>query len=322
MRQAVVKRSLAPSYLFAGPKGVGKFLTARYFCMSVFCEAGSEGRPCTECFNCRRVLNGNHPDVRYLTNEEGKLSIGIDEVREGIESVQTCSYEGGYRFWVIDEAQRMTDEAQSAMLKTLEEPPPTLILILISQGEEQLLPTVISRCRRINFKNLSGAELKAFLVKKGYPEDKADVASRISGGSAGTALNFLQDSELWDRRSALFSILDNLVPGDLWQALDSVTQVEDLCSGKSSREHMLFCLDMAASLYRDAMLRRIGTADSLLINADCAQILDRLTSVYDAPGLERAVEEVCSCKFKLERNVNARLAWQSLFIKLQEFALS
>lgn len=320
LRLAAVKGALAPSYLFAGPKGVGKFLTARYFCMSVFCRAGSEDRPCGECLGCRRVLSGNHPDLRILTNQEGKLSIGIDEVREGIDSVQTCSSEGGFRFWIIDEAQRMTDEAQSALLKTLEEPPPSLVLILISQGEDKLLPTVISRCRRINFKSLSAAELKAFLLRKGYEEGKADVAARISGGSAGTALNFLQDGELWDRRVALFSILDNSVPGDLWTALDSASQVDELCSGKTGRDKMLFCLDMAASLYRDALLHKIGTGGDILINADCGLLLDKLASAYEVLALEKCIEEINSCKYKLERYVNPRLAWQSLFITLQDLA--
>ncbi|HBM96044.1 TPA: DNA polymerase III subunit delta', partial [bacterium UBP9_UBA11836] len=145
LRLLAFEDKLSPSYLFVGPRGVGKYLAARWFAAAVLCEHKSEQGPCGSCINCRRIESGNHPDVNILTNADNKITIGIDEVREAIAEVQTCSYEGGYRFWIIDEAQRLTEEAQNALLKTLEEPPASLIIILVAQPEGRLLPTVVSR---------------------------------------------------------------------------------------------------------------------------------------------------------------------------------
>lgn len=338
LARIVRTRQEAPSYLFSGPKGVGKFLTARWFCAAVLCENSRGGFPCGECSACRRVVSGNHPDIRVLSRNfqpggagEGeskeavsaKAAIGIDEIREGIAAVQTCAYEGGFRFWIIDEAQRMTDEAQSALLKTLEEPPAALILILTAQGSGGgLLPTVVSRCRRFAFSPIPAPELGEFLTQRGCEQRKAQAVARICHGSLGLALSYLEDSALWDRRTAVWEIMNSVRDGNIWDALEAASKIEALCGASSARsaaavEQMQVVLDIMLSCLRDVLCVKVGGGENLLVNVDCRQLIDSMASSMSAGDLEKHLERLMEAKKQLARAANAKLLWQSVMLGLQ-----
>ena len=333
----------APSYLFSGPKGVGKFLTARWFCAAVLCtnpDIDDFSPPCGNCSACRRVKSGNHPDISILGNQSTrasknspgirtkatkeidenkddkkahKMSIGIEEVREGIAQMQTCSFEGGYRFWIIDEAQRLTNEAQNALLKTLEEPPASLILILIVQPGGQLLPTVTSRCRPLNFRPLNLKELSSYLQSQGFDHYKAETAAHISGGSLGLALNFLQNTQLWDRRTQLFELLNKLKGSSLWNALSTASSIEGLCSGATAKEQLAELIEMAASFYRDALCLKVGGPQDLLVNVDNLENLSKLAQESTITYLKNALESwQAAGNTYLPRNVNTKLYLQKI----------
>lgn len=321
LRLLAFEDKLSPSYLFVGPRGVGKYLAARWFAAAVLCEHKSEQGPCGSCTNCRRVESGNHPDVSILTNADNKMTIGIDEVREAIASVQTCSYEGGYRFWIIDEAQRLTEEAQNALLKTLEEPPDSLIIILVAQPEGHLLPTVVSRCRRFEFKALPYNLVQENLLSRGFEKNKALTAAKISEGSLGAALNFVQDNGLWDCRVAVLEILASLSSTqNLWGALGFASSLEKLCNSSSLKEkdHLLWILAIASSFYRDLLLLKATASANLLINEDYMEKLSPIASEHKLGYFEKNLVAVDLAKYHVERNVKTTLLLQNLCLTLQE----
>ena len=322
LRLLAFEDKLSPSYLFVGPKGVGKYLAARWFASAVLCSNKSEYGPCGFCTNCKRIESGNHPDVSVLTNADNKITIGIDEVREAIATTQTCSYEGGYRFWIIDEAQRLTEEAQNALLKTLEEPPDSLIIILVAQPEKCLLPTVVSRCRRFEFRALPYELVQENLLARGFEKNKALTASRISEGSLGAALSLVQNSTLWDCRVAVLEILASLSSQNqsLWGALSSASNLEKLCNGSSLKEkdHLLWILAIASSFYRDLLLIKASIAANLLINEDYGEILHPIASEHKLGYFEKNLEAVNLAKYHVERNVKTTLILQNLCLTLQE----
>lgn len=322
LRLLAFEDRLSPSYLFCGPRGVGKYLTARWFVSAILCEHKSEQGPCGLCINCRRIESGNHPDLSILTNADNKITIGIDEVREGIAATQTCSYEGGYRFWIIDEAQRLTEEAQNALLKTLEEPPDSLIIILVAQPEGCLLPTVVSRCRCFEFRALSYDLVQENLLSRGFDKNKALAAARISEGSLGAALSLVQNNTLWDCRVAVLEILTSLSSANqsLWGALSSASALEKLCSSSSLKEkdHLLWIFSIASSFYRDLLLLKAATSSQLLINRDYLEILSLLVSKHKLGYFEKNLQAVSLAKYHLERNVKTTLLLQNLCLTLQE----
>lgn len=314
LRRAVADSNLAPSYLFTGIKGIGKFLAAQYFISAIMCINSRNGVPCGECINCKRIHSGNHPDVRILTLEDKKNSIGIEEIREGISSLQTCSYEGGYRFWIIDEAQRLTEEAQSALLKTLEEPSESLIIILIAHGEVGLLPTVTSRCRKFEFNPLSSNDISQFLVSKGVANEKARVVARISSGSLGRAWDFVNNENLWDNRVAIMEIMGSVIDFSLWQRLEAASTLEKLAS--SDRLQNEYFLEMISSFFRDALCLKVGVQSDLLINVDCMQSLQKVSQNMSEASLERTLEEALKAKDQIKRNVNIKFMWQNFLIAI------
>ncbi|MGM9998202.1 MAG: DNA polymerase III subunit delta' [Candidatus Bruticola sp.] len=311
---------LSPSYLFVGPKGVGKFLCAQWFAASVLCQKHTPSGPCGQCSACKRIESGNHPDISVLTNSS-RSTIGIDDIREGIDSVQTCSFEGGYRFWIIDEAQRLTEEAQNALLKTLEEPPPSLVIILIAQPGGSLLTTVVSRCRRFDFKPLPVMPLHQELISRGFSSDKALAAAKISEGSLGGALELLSDSLLWDYRVALLEILASLTreEPDLWKALSAAISLEKFCGGSSAKDKEMLSktFSMASSFYRDLLLLKVGAPQYMLVNEDYLEILDKIAESGNEASFRKALENISQAKFQADHNVNVKLLLQNLCLSLQ-----
>ena len=316
LRLLAFEDKLSPSYLFVGPRGVGKYLAARWFAAAVLCEHKSEQGPCGSCINCRRIESGNHPDVNILTNADNKITIPTS-----IITYTTCSYEGGYRFWIIDEAQRLTEEAQNALLKTLEEPPASLIIILVAQPEGRLLPTVVSRCRRFEFKALPYDLVQENLLSRGFEKNKALTASRISEGSLGVALNFVQNNALWDCRVAALEILASLSSTqNLWEALGSASALEKLCTSSSLKEkdYLLWALSIASSFYRDLLLLKAKASANLLINGDYMEKLNPIASEHELSYFEKNLVAVDLAKYHVERNVKTTLLLQNLCLTLQE----
>ncbi|MGM9992337.1 MAG: ATP-binding protein [Candidatus Bruticola sp.] len=311
---------LAPSYLFIGPKGVGKFLCARWFAAAVLCPNKNKLGPCGQCSVCKRIESGNHPDINILASS-GRSTIGIDDIREGIVSMQTCSFEGGYRFWIIDEAQRLTEEGQNALLKTLEEPPPSLVIVLVAQLGGSLLNTVMSRCRRFDFKTLPIVSLQQELIVRGASPDKALAAAKISEGSLGGALEILSDSVLWDYRVALLEILASLASEEpsLWKAISASITLEKFCGGSSAKDKdlLLKTFSMASSFYRDLLLLKVGAPRHMLVNEDYLAILEQVSESSNAASFRKALESINQAKSQAFHNVNVRLLLQNLCLSLQ-----
>lgn len=305
----------APAYLFLGPRGVGKGLVARWMASRLLCQ-GAEP-PCGDCTACRKVASGNHPDLMILDRVEGKGSIGIDDVREGIAEVQLRPYEAGYRFWILSEAERLTDEAQSALLKTLEEPPPHLVLILVAGGENALLPTVTSRCRILRFGPVEPEEIVGLLVERGVSAERAAVAARIAEGAPGGALELAEAQDLWDLRGKVLDLADRLPGADLWESLEAAGALEALKTGSTDpKADLNRVLETLASYLRDALLASVGTDERLLVNVDRLDGIRALAGRSDPRKLDRAVRGILEAGDQARRNVQPKFLLQKLCLDL------
>lgn len=183
-------RRLAHALLFAGPPGIGKAVVARDLAAAVLCTG--KPRPCDQCDRCRQVDAGSHPDVRFVRVAEGKKEIGIEVARELKAFIQLQGVSGAGKVVVVDDAHRLSVAAQNALLKTLEEPLGRAVLILVTGIPGGLLPTVRSRCRRVDFKPLSDDELRAILRSRKVDDGAIDEVMPVAGGSAGRAIEFLE----------------------------------------------------------------------------------------------------------------------------------
>ncbi|MCO5172839.1 MAG: DNA polymerase III subunit gamma/tau [Trueperaceae bacterium] len=197
---AIRRRRVGHAYLFSGPRGVGKTTSARLLAMAVNCEAGEGERPCGVCESCRLVQAGSHPDVIEM---DAASNNSVDDVRELRERTMLSSIRGGTRVWILDEAHMLSKAAANALLKTLEEPPPSLLFVLATTEPERLPPTVLSRCQHFRFRRLTDGEIVGKLAR----------LSAAAGVAAETAaLQLVARSADGGMRDAE-SLLDRLLAG-------------------------------------------------------------------------------------------------------------
>ena len=199
LKLSLQKNRLSHAYLFTGPKGVGKETTAWAFLFHLFCEKDKEN-PCGECKACKKIEKEIHPDIRILYPEKKEITIG--QIRETIYFLRYRPLEAEYKIIFIKEADKINLEAGNALLKSLEEPPPYAIFILISENFSKLLPTIVSRSQIVRFRSLPTEVIKEFLKKKYLFEEKvAETLAEISFGSIGKAVTIAEKGILEELNS-------------------------------------------------------------------------------------------------------------------------
>ena len=222
LERALREGRVAHAYLFAGPERVGKHALALKLAQALNCEAvvpdptavgaplaapaGRTVEPCGECNPCRRIAGGLHADVQTVTVEEDEegtqKGIHVSQIREVERATALKPFEGRSRFVIIDPAEEMNAAAQNAFLKTLEEPPPQVVFALVTADESRLLPTIRSRCRRLELRLPAVAEVEAALAARGVEAERARLLARLSRGRIGWALEAADDASLLERRDA------------------------------------------------------------------------------------------------------------------------
>jgi DNA polymerase-3 subunit delta' len=330
----MARDSLTPSLLFSGPEGVGKRLTAISTAQGLNCTNPiSEPRPgsqpgtsvaqeftpasigCGNCPACRRIERGVHPDVQTI--EPGDMgSIKIEQVREAIDRAVYRPFEGRRRVTIVDQADALVDAAQNALLKTLEEPLPASVFILVTSRPDMLLPTVRSRCAHLRFGRLQVAEV-AEVLERGhkYSHEDALTAAAASDGSVGRALD-LEAGDFADARSDAENLLQ--VAGR-----DPRTRLERgkaLLKGggtpSEEREHLGARLLAMTSVLRDAGLLTSGADNQLLANLDRRTALDSLARSLGTDRVERAFAAVVTAQDALDRNVSPKVVADWLAINV------
>src|SRR5476649_1892295 len=216
LSRSVAGSTLPPSLLFAGPAGIGKHLAALAVAQALNCTDPAKGSglgaqgsvdACGVCAACSRIARGVHPDVIFVSPGDSG-AIKIDQVRDVVDRAQYRPFEGRRRVVIIDDADALAPPAQNALLKTLEEPPPSSVFILVTSRPDVLLPTVLSRCPQLRFRPLSAADIATALMARGHNETEARAVAATADGSLGHAL---QESagELVESRDLAQRVLEN-----------------------------------------------------------------------------------------------------------------
>jgi DNA polymerase-3 subunit delta' len=262
--RAVARRRLPPALLFSGPSGVGKKTLALAVGCALLCDR-DDGDACDVCAGCRRAVRGLHPDV-ILVAPDG-ASIKIEQVRDAVREIAGRPFEGRARAFIFDEAHLVTEQAQNALLKSLEEPPASSHVFLVTASPQALLPTIRSRCQTLRFSPLPQSLLEAHLRESaGLSPDEARLRAALSGGSLGVALAF--ESDAWrPLREDLMGMLEKL---GRTGALGRMEEAERL----ADRDDPVLALTALRSLLRDVAALRAGSAT--LLNADVAGRLEAL----------------------------------------------
>jgi len=323
-RHSIARERLSHAYLFVGPEGIGKELFARELAKAVQC-AGQTGEACDACPPCHKVEHGNHPDVWFVrrveqtSKGERRSQIVIDQIREEIQDpIAYKPFEGRYKVFVITEAERMTEEAQNCLLKTLEEPPPHSLLILLASRLEPFVDTVISRCQVVRFRPLPSRLVERILVDgHGMEPSMARVLARLTGGSPGLALRYQADGA-YETTQWLLGELSSMPPGGefavaaelLGGSASKGTRLED------ARERLRPVLDLLTLAWRDLLFRGLGSDDDLLAWGPGCEALATLGDRLPAARAGRLVELAAQARDHLDANANIKLLVEKLLLDI------
>lgn len=352
LARSILRETLPPSLIFAGPSGIGKKLTALAVAQGLNCVSplnGGDAQPgvrsaaqtrpsqsvarhggseeqvasstldvdaCGVCAACRRIARGIHPDV-IIVEPGDSGTIRIDQVREILERVAYRPFEGRVRVAIFDEADLLVTAAQNALLKTLEEPPNSSVFILVTSRPDALLPTVQSRCPRLRFGPLGAREIAAALVRLGHDERAAWTAAATADGSVERALD-LTGGDLDASRAIAGHVLDQAASErDARRLIESASQLLPRAGGGTTeREHLAGQLAVMASLIRDAELVASGASAPELANPDLQPAIERLARSYSGERGVRAFDAVCRAWAALDRSANAKIVADWVMLQL------
>ncbi len=310
--KAIAFHKVSHAYILTGEKGMGKKSLANAFALSLLCEKGGT-EPCLECHSCRQVLSGNHPDLIYVTHEK-PASIGVEDVRSQInDTMAVRPYNGGYKIYIVDEAEKMTVQAQNALLKTIEEPPAYGVILLLTSNEDAFLSTILSRCVQLKLKPLKDSVVKTYLEETmGVKEQDADVYTAFARGNLGKAIHLASSEDFKLMHSEMLYLLNHLKEMDIADILNFIRKLRE------EEIDLYECLDFMQLWYRDVLMFKVTKDVNLLIFKDQYTAINEISKNSGYDGLENILAAVDKARVRLNANVNTELVLELMLLVMKE----
>ena len=312
LQNAIRLGKVSHAYILSGEKGSGKKLLANTFAMALQCEKKGVD-PCQECRSCKKAMSRNHPDIIYITHEKPN-SIGIEDIRtQLIEDVMIKPYCSSYKIYIIDEAEKLTLQAQNALLKTIEEPPAYAVILLLTSNMETFLPTITSRCVKLNLRPVQESMVKDYLMEKMHlPDYQAQMDAAFSQGNIGKARQMAESDEFNLMTEQALRILKKSNELELYEMVE---MIKELSAGKQNIDEYL---DLFAMWFRDVLFfKATKEVDGLMFKDQLNHIKERARkSSYE--GIEKIIDAIGTAKERLHANVNFDLVMELLFLTIRE----
>ncbi|BBF44634.1 DNA polymerase III delta prime subunit [Lachnospiraceae bacterium KM106-2] len=311
LQNAIRQDKVSHAYIFNGESGMGKHLVAKVFAKVLQCEAKGIN-PCNVCKSCMQVDSENQPDIIEVTHE--KVSIGVDDIRIQVNnSIQVKPYYSPYKIYIIDDADKMTEQAQNALLKTIEEPPAYAIIILLTDNINRLLPTILSRCVQLSFKPVEAKTIKKYLMEQQQvPEYLAEISASFSRGNIGRAIRYATSEDFIKSRDTVLHVLEYIDDMELYEVVEAI---------KDFAEHKLEIddyLDLMLLWYRDVLLFKVTNNPNLLLYKDEYQYISKQASNRDYENIEEIITAIDKAKVRMKANVNFDIAMELMLLTIKE----
>lgn len=312
LQNAIAQKKISHAYIIQGEHFSGKEFIAKAFAATLQCERQAL-EPCGECRSCKQFSTGNQPDVIFVGHEKPN-SIGVEDVRSQINSdIAIKPYSSPYKIYIINEGEKLTPQAQNALLKTLEEPPAYAVILILTTNLEELLPTILSRCVVLRMTPVQNELVKEYLKKElKIPDYKADICVAFARGNIGRAKQLAISEEFENIRNEALSLVKNIRNMELHEVMAAV---------KGIREYHIDVneyLDVLLIWYRDVLLFKATNDTNHLIFREEIQYIRKAADKSAYEGIENIINALESAKNRLRANVNFELVMELLFITIQE----
>ena len=314
-KNAIKMNKVSHAYMLHGEAGMGKKMLARAFAMTIQCEKGGD-EPCMECRSCKQCKSGNHPDIKWIVHEKPTV-ISVDDVRTQInQDIWIKPYSSPRKIYIIDEAEKMNAAAQNAILKTIEEPPPYAVILLLTANKDSFLQTILSRCVVLDLKLLEKSVIaKHLIMNERIVDYRAKQAAEFCGGNMGKAIFMCASDEF-------FSFQDEVVRMAKGSTYMSITDITEYCRNfvKNEKNKIDMLLDLLELWYRDILVYKIcGNYREILFQKEEKSIREAADRMH-YEQIEKVFRSIEKVKVQIKSNVNQELALEMLFLKIKENA--
>lgn len=312
LQNAVAMKKVSHAYIINGERASGKEFIAGIFAMTLQCEKqGTE--PCMECHSCRQAVTANQPDIIRVTHEKPN-TISVEDVRIQINSdIAIKPYSSPYKIYIMNEAEKMTVQAQNALLKTLEEPPQYAVILLLTTNVNAMLPTILSRCVVLNMKPVQDELVKEFLMKEQQiPDYKAQVCVAFARGNLGKAKLLASSEEFENIKEDAVTLLKYINDMDVHEVMAAIKKINDYKFDVNDY------LDIISVWYRDVLLFKATNDANYLIFKDEIQYIRKRADKSTYEGIETIIGALDIAKRRLNANVNFDLTMELLLLTIKE----
>ncbi len=313
LQNALSTGKVSHAYIINGERFSGKEYIAKIFAMALQCERdGIE--PCQECHSCRQALSDNQPDIIRVTHEKPG-SIGVDDIRAQINGDITIKpYSSPRKIYIVNEAEKMTVQAQNALLKTLEEPPAYAVILLLTSNVNAFLPTILSRCVVLNMKPVADEKVKKYLMEElQVPDYKADVCVAFARGNVGKAKQLASSEDFEKVKEEALALLKYVQDMDVTEMIAAIRKISEYKLDVNDY------MDILTIWYRDVLLfKATGDANHLVFREELSNIR-RVAGRTSYEGIEKVIRSLEKAKSRLDANVNFDLAMELLLMDMKEY---
>ncbi len=313
LQTAIKTGNLSHAYIINGEYGSGRQTIASALAKTIQCQSKTDDTDaCGVCTSCKQAESHNHPDIKYITHD--KTSISVNDIREQLNNdISIKPYSSEYKIYIIPDANKMTEQAQNALLKTIEEPPVYAIIILLTENCDSLLPTIRSRCVTLTMNPVEKDKICTYLENKFQLEpEQAQIAANYCQGNIGKAIRFASSSDFIEMKNQVLKLLKNLDSMDIASIMDTIKEFS------THKNDINDYLDLMLLWYRDVLMFKVTKDANLLLYSDEYSAISEQATKRDYENIENIIAAIDKAKVRLKANVNFDVTIELMILAMKD----
>ena len=313
LQTAIKTGNLSHAYIINGEYGSGRQTIASALAKTIQCQSKTDDTDaCGVCTSCKQAESHNHPDIKYITHD--KTSISVNDIREQLNNdISIKPYSSEYKIYIIPDANKMTEQAQNALLKTIEEPPVYAIIILLTENCDSLLPTIRSRCVTLTMNPVEKDKICTYLENKFQLEpEQAQIAANYCQGNIGKAIRFASSSDFIEMKNQVLKLLKNLDSMDIASIIDTIKEFS------THKNDINDYLDLMLLWYRDVLMFKVTKDANLLLSSDEYSAISEQATKRDYENIENIIAAIDKAKVRLKANVNFDVTIELMILAMKD----
>ena len=312
IQNAVNANKVSHAYILNGERGSGKKMLATLFAETLLCEEQGSS-PCNKCHSCKQTDSGNHPDVIWVQHEKANL-ITVSEIREQVcNTMDIKPFASPYKIYIVPEAEKMNEQAQNALLKTIEEPPEYGVVILLTSNITALLPTIQSRCLIMEFRPLSNSIVEEFLRTQGQvPDYLAKASAAFAQGNLGKAMRYAKSEDFIETKDMILNLLRHVQDMTVSDMLENIKELG------TRKDEVRDYIDLMELWYRDVLIFKATKNINQLIFQDESTNIAKEASLRGYEQIEHIMQAFEKAKVRLKANVNFEVTMELMLMALKD----